>query len=121
MKYAKTGGRISRPPLDLHPKNFPEREVSHRIPLLDETMRYGNRTQTKCPESLFKQLREKVDHYCKAGWWCPATGTDAMPLLCIEKKNGTLRTVVDTRLRNTNTFLDVTPLPDLDMIRDRFA
>jgi hypothetical protein len=51
----------------------------------------------------------------------PATGTDAMPLLCIEKKNGTLRTVVDARLRNANTFLDVTPLPDLDMIRDRFA
>ena len=99
----------------------PEREVSHRIPLLDETMRYGNRTRTKCPESLFEQLREKVDRYCKAGWWRPATGTDAMPLLCIEKKNGTLRTVVDARLRNANTFLDVTPLPDLDMIRDRFA
>jgi hypothetical protein len=73
------------------------------------------------PESLFEQLCEKVDCYCKAGWWCPATGTDAMPLLYIEKKNGTLRTVVDARLRNTNMFLDVTPLPDLDMIRDQFA
>jgi hypothetical protein len=44
-----------------------------------------------------------------------------MPLLCIEKKNGTLRTVVNARLRNANMFLDVTPLPDLDMIRDQFA
>ena len=41
----------------------------------------------------------------------------APPLLCVPKKNGRLRTVVDARKRNENTFKDVTPFPDQDQIR----
>ena len=41
----------------------------------------------------------------------------APPLLCVPKKNGRLRTVVDVRKRNENTFKDVTPFPDQDQIR----
>src|SRR6202022_114164 len=40
----------------------------------------------------------------------------APPLLCVPKKNGRLRTVVDARKRNENTFKDVTPFPDQDQI-----
>ena len=41
----------------------------------------------------------------------------AAPLLCVPKKNGKLRTVVDARKRNDNTHKDVTPFPDQDQIR----
>ena len=41
----------------------------------------------------------------------------ASPLLCVPKKSSKLRTVVDARKRNDNTFKDVTPFPDQDQIR----
>ena len=47
--------------------------------------------------------------------------TQAAPLLCIPKKDGKLRTVVDTQQRNDNTVKDVTPLPDQEVIREDVA
>ncbi|KAG6881625.1 hypothetical protein C0992_000611, partial [Termitomyces sp. T32_za158] len=41
----------------------------------------------------------------------------AAPLLCIPKKDGTLRTALDAQQRNDNTVKDVTPLPDQEVIR----
>ena len=46
----------------------------------------------------------------------------ASPLLCVPKKSGKLRTVVDARKRNDNTYKDMmykdmTPFPDQDQIR----
>ena len=38
-------------------------------------------------------------------------------MLCIPKKNGTLRTVFDLRQHNDNTWKDVTPFPEQDTIR----
>ena len=38
-------------------------------------------------------------------------------MLCIPKKNGTLRTVFDLRQQNDNTWKDVTPFPEQDAIR----
>ena len=40
----------------------------------------------------------------------------AAPLLCVAKKNGKLRTVVDARKKNDNTLKDVTPFLDQDQI-----
>ena len=37
-------------------------------------------------------------------------------MLCIPKKNSTLRTVFDLRQQNKNTWKDVTPFPDQDAI-----
>ena len=42
-------------------------------------------------------------------------------MLCLNKKDGNLRTVVDARQRNDNTIKDVTPLPDQDIIREDVA
>ena len=38
-------------------------------------------------------------------------------MLCIPKKNSTLRTVFDLRQQNENTWKDVTPFQDQDAIR----
>ena len=37
-------------------------------------------------------------------------------MLCIPKKNGTLRTIFDLWQQNENTWKDVTPFPDQDAI-----
>ena len=75
----------------------------------------------KCPEQLLPQLLEKVEKYTKAGWWVESNVESASPLLCIQKKNGSLRTVVDARERNANTVKDLTPFPDQDTIRNACA
>ena len=41
--------------------------------------------------------------------------------MCVAKKNGKLRTVVDARQQNDNTVKDVTPLPDQELIREDVA
>ena len=41
----------------------------------------------------------------------------ATPILCIPKKNGKLRTIVDYRQWNDNTVKDVMSFPDQDRIR----
>ena len=91
------------------------REVNHHIPLIDENLRY-NYHLPHCPEALEQELRQKIDRYTTAGWWEVKAVYQASPLLCVPK-SGKLRTVVDARKRNDNTFKDVTPFPDQDQIR----
>jgi len=98
----------------------PFREVNHRIPLIDEGLRYTTRAP-KCPEAFMAQLQDKTNLYIKQGRWIPTTGRQAIPMLCIPKGSGKLRTVIDARQRNANTHLDVTPLPDQKMILSAFA
>ena len=45
----------------------------------------------------------------------------AVPMLCILKKNGKLCTVFDLQEQNDNTVKDVTPFPDQDIIRNDMA
>ena len=94
----------------------PWQEVNHHIPLIDENLRY-NYHLPQCPEALEEELRQKIDRYTAAGWWEMKAVYQASPLLCVPKKSGKLRTVVDARKRNDNTFKDVTPFPDQDQIR----
>ena len=83
---------------------------------MDENLRYNHHTP-RCPEALQEELRAKITRYTTAGWWEMKAVYQASPLLCVPKKSGKLRTVVDARKRNDNTFKDVTPFPDQDQIR----
>ena len=94
----------------------PLREINHRIPIVDESKVY-NYHLPRCPVSIKQALSDKIERYEKAGWWKRAVATQAAPMLCVPKKNGSLRTVVDCRRRNDNTARDVTPFPDQDEIR----
>ena len=102
------------------PELPPFREVNHSIPIIEQGKRY-NYHLPRCPEVLKPELIEKIERYTKAGWWVPCRTDQAAPLLCVYKKDGRLRTVVDLRLRNDNTVKDVTPFPDQDNIRDDVA
>ena len=67
-------------------------EVSHEILLIDESkqLKHG---LPKCPEVFHSELARKIERYTTAGWWVPAAAKQAPPMLCIPKKNGTLRTM----------------------------
>ena len=100
------------PPLELPPF----REINHSIPLIDPNLQHKYRLP-KCPDAMKPQLLEKIERYTAAGWWQRVNTSQAAPLLCIAKKSGKLRTVVDARQCNDNTRKDVTPFPDQDQIR----
>jgi len=94
----------------------PLREINHQIPLIDESKRY-NYHLPRCPDSLKPELTEKIERYKKAGWWEETNVSQAAPMLCVLKKSGRLRTVIDGWKRNDNTEKDVTPFPDQEQIR----
>ena len=89
-------------------------EVSHEIPLIDESKQLKHRLP-KCPEAFHSKLTQKIKRYTTTGWWVPAA-KQATPMLCIPKKNSTLRTVFDLQQQNENTWKDVMPFPDQDAI-----
>ena len=98
----------------------PLREVNHQIPLIDEDKRYKYHLP-RCPDSLKSQLSDKIQRYTSAGWWEETNVSQAAPMMCVPKKSGKLRTVIDGRKRNENTEKDVTPFPDQDEIRNDVA
>lgn len=98
----------------------PLREVNHEIHLIDESKRYTYHLP-RCPTALRDEWHSKLNRYVDAGWWEPRSAAQAAPMMCIPKKDGRLRTVIDARQRNDNTIKDVTPLPDQEIIREDVA
>ena len=98
----------------------PLREVSHQIPLRDPEKKFQENTPG-CPATMQEALVTKIHRYVKAGWWFPASSEQACLLLCIQKTDGSLRTVIDVRNCNSNTILDVTPMPKVRLIQESVA
>src|SRR5271154_1743395 len=101
------------------PRLPPLRAVNHTILLVNPDVPYSSRPP-RCSAALFPLLREKTQHYVQAGWWEPAHGKNAAPLLAIPKTGAELKlcTVINARERNANTIIDATPLPNQDLIRE---
>jgi Reverse transcriptase (RNA-dependent DNA polymerase) len=112
----KINDLVSGIPLELPPLH----EVNHEINLVDPAKGIRYRLPT-CPEHFREDLSAKIERYTTAEWWVPAVAHQAVPMLFIPKKNGTLRTVFDLREQNKNTVKDVTPFPDQDIIRNDIA
>ena len=74
----------------------PFQGINHRIILMDDN-RTHNYYLPRCPDALKPQLMNKIEKYTRAGWWEAKTVPQAAPMLCIPKKNGKLRTVIDCR------------------------
>ena len=73
-------------------KLLPIREVNHEINLIDpeKCIHYQ---LPKCPEHFHEELSQKIERYTTAQWWIPTVAHQAVPMLCIPKKNGKLCTV----------------------------
>ena len=68
------------------------------------------------PDALKEELAEKISRYTSAGWWVPVTVKQAVPMLCVLKKNRKLCTVFVLHMQNENTVKDVSPVLDQDTI-----
>lgn len=89
----------------------PLRTVNHRIPIIDKDIKVKPRTYS-CPDVLRAPLLDKIERYVKAGWWVRVGNSDdCVPLLSLYKKDRSLRTTMDCRLRNDNTRRDEYPIP----------
>src|SRR5260370_42629607 len=98
----------------------PGSEVNHRINIINLNAHYIKR-RPMCPQALEGQLHKKLARYEHVSWWVHRPVPRACPLLCIAKKDGSLRTVIDAHQRNLNTVLDGTPMPDMWAIMDSMA
>ena len=67
-------------------------EVNHEINLIDPEKRI-HYCLLKCPKHFCEKLSQKIERYTTAQWWIPAVAHQAVPMLCILKKNGKLHTV----------------------------
>ena len=101
-------------------KLLPIWEVNHEINLIDpeKCIHYW---LLRCPEHFHEELSQKIERYTTAQWWIPTVAYQAVPLLCIPKKNSKLCTVFNLREQNDNTVKDVTPFPDQDIICNDMA
>jgi Reverse transcriptase (RNA-dependent DNA polymerase) len=104
---------VSGIPLELPPLC----EVNQEINLVDP-MKRTRYQLPKCPEHFREDLSAKIERYTTAEWWVPAVAHQAVPMLCVPKKNGTLHTVFHLREQNENSMKDVMPFPDQDIIRN---
>ncbi|QRV96899.1 Transposon Tf2-1 polyprotein [Ceratobasidium sp. AG-Ba] len=97
----------------------PLRAINHRIPIIDENKTYSWRS-SRCPDALRGQWEKKLKAYLDTGRWEFATGKNAIPMLLIPKKGtegeSTLRTVLEKREQNANTYKVASPLPDIQEI-----
>ncbi|KAF8230692.1 hypothetical protein L208DRAFT_1221824, partial [Tricholoma matsutake] len=62
----------------------PMREINHQIPLVDDHKKYHYHLP-KCPDSMQQPLADKIERYCRAGWWRPARMEQAAPMLVVPK------------------------------------
>ncbi|THU81536.1 hypothetical protein K435DRAFT_693361, partial [Dendrothele bispora CBS 962.96] len=62
----------------------PWRVINHTIPLVDPDKQY-NYYLPRCPDSLRGHLKDKIDLYCRAGWWEPTAVAQGIPMLCVPK------------------------------------
>ncbi|QRW08785.1 Pol polyprotein/retrotransposon [Ceratobasidium sp. AG-Ba] len=96
----------------------PLRAINHRIPIIDETKTYSWRS-SRCPEHSGRNGLRRRRHMSLRGWEY-ATGRNAVPMLLIPKKSKDselqLRTVLDKREQNANTYKSASPLPDIQEI-----
>ena len=99
------------------PKVLPFRTINHQINLIDLN-KWIHYQLPKCPDTLKEELAEKISCYTSR---VPAMVRQAVPMLCVPKKNNKLRMVFNLCVQNENTKKDVSPFLDQDTIQHDIA
>ncbi|RXN13810.1 Retrovirus-related Pol poly from transposon [Labeo rohita] len=69
------------------------------------------RAYTSIPKPLFKEVKEYIQDLLVKGWIVKSKSAYSAPVVCVRKKDGTLRLCIDYRLLNQKTVPDRHPLP----------
>lgn len=76
------------------------------------------RAYSSVPKPLFKEVKEYVQDLLMKGWIVKSKSSYAAPVVCVRKKDGTLRLCIDYRLLNQKTVPDRHPLPRIQDLTD---
>ncbi|KAL3972968.1 pleiotrophin [Sarotherodon galilaeus] len=76
------------------------------------------RTYAAVPKPLYKEVKEYIQDLLAKGWIVKSKSPYAAPVVCVRKKDGTLRLCIDYRLLNQKTVPDRHPLPRIQDLID---
>ena len=94
----------------------PDREIEFLIELLPGTTPISKRPYRMPPNDL-EEIKQQIKELLEKGYIRPSSSPWGAPVLLVEKKDGTLRMVVDYHSLNDVTIKNKYPLP---MINDLF-
>lgn len=70
------------------------------------------------PQPLFREVKEYIQELLVKGWIVKSKSPYAAPVVCVRKKDGSLRLCIDYRLLNKKTVSDRHPLPRIQDLTD---
>ena len=94
----------------------PDRDIEFLIELLPGTAPISKRPYRMPPNDL-EEIKKQIKELLEKGYIRPSSSPWGAPVLLVEKKDGTLRMVVDYRSLNDVTIKNKYPMP---MINDLF-
>jgi len=127
--------------VDLSHLSEPEREVVHKM-LREESASFSRtdddigcieklqlrislkdtepvaKTYFSMPKPLYREMKDYVHDLIAQGWVEKSTSTYASPVVCVRKKDGSLRLCIDFREVNRKTLPDRQPIPRVQDIMD---
>lgn len=76
------------------------------------------RAYSSIPKPLFKEVKDYIQELLLKGWIVKSKSPYAAPVVCVRKKDGSLRLCIDYRLLNKKTVPDRHPLPRIQDLTD---
>ena len=76
------------------------------------------KTYTSIPKPLYKEVKEYIEDLLALEWVVRSKSPYSAPVVCVRKKDGTLRLCIDYHLLNQHTISDRHPLPRIQDITD---
>ncbi|XP_051793415.1 uncharacterized protein b3gat1b isoform X1 [Acanthochromis polyacanthus] len=92
------------------------RSLEMSITLKDSTP--VQKSYASIPKPLYKEVKEYIEDLLARGWIVKSKSPYSAPVVCIRKKDGTLRLCIDYRLLNQRTVPDRHPLPRIQDLTD---
>lgn len=76
------------------------------------------RTYTSVPKPLYQEMKDYLHDLIAQGWVAKSHSPYSSPIVCICKKDGSLRLCIDYRDLNSKTIPDCQPIPRVQDILD---
>ena len=76
------------------------------------------RAYSSIPKPLLREVKEYIQDLLAKGWIVKSKSSYSAPMVCVRKKDGTLRLCIDYRLLNQKTVPDRHPLPRIQDLTD---